>query len=538
MGRRVLGAARLSHDTDESTSIERQTESIGYACKARGDTLVHVTVDTDVSGAVSPFERDGLGPWLCEPLVSRWDVLMVTKIDRISRSVRDFGDLLEWLKENGKNIVSLDGEVNSDTSSGWLHLQIVITFAEFERRRMSERRKEAADKAKLDGRFDGRKGPFGYMPADPEAGNMRLVQDPVYAPLARDMASRRIDGRTYEWIAARLNEGNVTPRESDGWSSDLVSKILGNPGLNGQVVKWIAGNTPKKSKSRATVLSGPDGMPLKFTDDPVLDDSTWLKLQKVTVKKTVTRRDSDFLLTHVGYCANCGKPLYGSRRENGYEYYRCRSLSSKTMSCGSPLITLADFESEVEDALMARWGNRELYTRKVNPGKDYETQIAIIENQIEALESESWTSPAELRVSARMIAKLETELERLKSLPVTEPGEDWTPAGVTVRDHYQSLDQDGKNHLLEKWGVRALARSDGRKGGGELHVSVFLGDPAGFEQASGVILRHEPEDHIPTYLVNGMLFRRLEDGTMERFREPGKSDALGLIKNWFELQAP
>ncbi len=79
MGRRVLGAARLSHDTDESTSIERQTQGIEYTCKAKGDTLVHVTVDTDVSGAVSPFERDGLGPWLSEPLVSQWDVIMVAQ---------------------------------------------------------------------------------------------------------------------------------------------------------------------------------------------------------------------------------------------------------------------------------------------------------------------------------------------------------------------------------------------------------------------------------------------------------------------------
>jgi site-specific DNA recombinase len=69
---RLLGACRLSHDTDESTSIARQQEAIGYAAKARGDELVHVTVDTDVSGALSPFLRPELSPWLARPAASAW----------------------------------------------------------------------------------------------------------------------------------------------------------------------------------------------------------------------------------------------------------------------------------------------------------------------------------------------------------------------------------------------------------------------------------------------------------------------------------
>ena len=156
----VLGASRLSHDTEASTSMERQREDITNRVKADRNTLVDIAEDTDVSGAVSPFDRPGLGPWLTEPaLVARWDTLMVAKRNRLTRSVRDFGDLLEWCKENKKNIVSLDGEVNTDTSTGWLHVQIIMTFAEFERRRMSERRAEAAQKLHRRGRLQRRRQP-------------------------------------------------------------------------------------------------------------------------------------------------------------------------------------------------------------------------------------------------------------------------------------------------------------------------------------------------------------------------------------------
>ena len=81
---RILGSARLSHDTDESTSIARQREQVDLTCKARGDTLVHVTEDTDVSGAVAPADREGLGPWLTDPArIAQWDGLMVAKLDRL-----------------------------------------------------------------------------------------------------------------------------------------------------------------------------------------------------------------------------------------------------------------------------------------------------------------------------------------------------------------------------------------------------------------------------------------------------------------------
>src|SRR5580704_10446375 len=98
---RVLGACRLSHDTDASTSIERQREDITNRVKADRNDIAHIAEDTDVSGVISPFERPDLGPWLTEAaLIARWDTLMVAKLDRLTRSVRDFGDLLEWCKEN------------------------------------------------------------------------------------------------------------------------------------------------------------------------------------------------------------------------------------------------------------------------------------------------------------------------------------------------------------------------------------------------------------------------------------------------------
>ena len=202
---RVLGSARLSHDTDASTSIERQKEDLARRVHADRNTLVYIAVDTDTSGAVRPFERPDLGPWLTDPRkIAQWDTLMVSKLDRLSRSVLDFGDLLEWCKANGKNILSLDGEVNTDTATGWLHVQIIMTFAEFERRRMSERRADASRKiASNAGWHGGHSTEWGYRPVQVN-GVWQQEPDPEQVPMINEAAKRVINGESTQSVALAL----------------------------------------------------------------------------------------------------------------------------------------------------------------------------------------------------------------------------------------------------------------------------------------------------------------------------------------------
>lgn len=102
-GMRLLDVVRLSRDTDESTSPERQHEANTYMARARGDRIVASVEDLDVSGSVSPFARPNLGPWITEPAkVAQWDGIIVAKIDRLTRSLYDFADLVRWCNAHGK----------------------------------------------------------------------------------------------------------------------------------------------------------------------------------------------------------------------------------------------------------------------------------------------------------------------------------------------------------------------------------------------------------------------------------------------------
>src|ERR1035437_4373088 len=175
---RYLGAVRLSLVTDETTSPARQRELIEHQAHAPGNTLVAIAQDLDVSGAVSPFNRPDLGPWLSdETKVIQWDVLCIAKLDRLSRSLIDFANLLRWCEDNGKTIVSVSESLDFGTATGRLLANLLMLFAEFEREQIRERRKAAAKYLRETGQYGGGRVPFGYVPERQGTRGYRLVQD-------------------------------------------------------------------------------------------------------------------------------------------------------------------------------------------------------------------------------------------------------------------------------------------------------------------------------------------------------------------------
>ncbi len=122
----ILGPTRLSDVSDESTALERQEASIySYAQLKTQSTgkehqVIQITQDPDVSGAVSPFKRDGLGPWLQSPKLERWQMLVVFSLDRLTRSIQDFEALYTFMEAHGKTLVSVRENIDFGTPHGRL----------------------------------------------------------------------------------------------------------------------------------------------------------------------------------------------------------------------------------------------------------------------------------------------------------------------------------------------------------------------------------------------------------------------------------
>lgn len=478
---RVLGATRLSHSTDESTSIERQREDIGRRVHADRSTLVDITEDADVSGAVSPFQRAQLGPWLTNPRkIAQWDTLMVSKLDRLSRSVLDFGELLKWCKENGKNVVSLDGEVNTDTATGWLHVQIVMTFAEFERRRMSERRADASRKIAANaGWHGGHSTEWGYRPVQSN-GRWELEPDPEQLPVIREIADAILDGESGLSVAVRygIDPGNLLRR-------------LRRPSLYGMVI------------FKGEAVRGPDGMPVMR--EPVLDRRIWDRLQARLNRNSKGKgrpRDASAWFGVI-YCDLCGQQTYLQRytgRPNRY-YTHKRHLAMYRKGerewCpasyhGEPI------ESRIDGLVLRAWHGAYTVDSIEIPGEDHTAELRQVEEAIAAWEARAVSGESAGSVM-RILDGLNARRQAIVDAGVvTEDRTETIMTDVPLTELWQAQPDDhAKGALLRKMGYRiyvkpAVGRSAGR---GKLRLRLQQGDKNWheiFAEGTDVLVREYP----------------------------------------------
>lgn len=143
----LVGVARTS-TIDQEAGLEAQVRDLkAYGCDEVYQEQVSSVGERPQLDAAIKSLRSG-------------DKLVVTKLDRLARSVRHLGELLEILdsKDAGLVVLSLGGQqVDTTTATGKLMLNVMSAVAQFEREMMLERQKEGIAKAKKEGKYTGRK---------------------------------------------------------------------------------------------------------------------------------------------------------------------------------------------------------------------------------------------------------------------------------------------------------------------------------------------------------------------------------------------
>jgi site-specific DNA recombinase len=396
----VLGAARLSKDADESTSIERQSSGINGWTDLRSNTtgdlynVVHVTEDSDVPGAVSPFDRAGLGPYLRRPLLDTWQVLVVFRLDRLTRSIAHFEAIWKFLEGNGKTLVSVAEQIDFGTTAGRLMARQLVIFAEYEREMISARVKNAWDAARQQGKYPGLMFPFGYWPVKlPEKG-WGLEPHPVYGEvIVPEICRRLIAGNSLSSICQWLDaEGIPTPRNavreykgkkpvnSDArWNTTSVTSILRSPNVIGETT------------ANGDVIRDETGMAIHRAD-PLIDRKTWEQVKAILDGNTTRHGPSSNSspLLHVAYCDLCKGPLHcTSAKWDGklYRYYRCYN-EEKRKDCNARRMPAGELEAIVTNHMLNEVGDFEILDTHEIPGIDYSTQMAEVAEAIGALSSQ------------------------------------------------------------------------------------------------------------------------------------------------------
>lgn len=206
---RVVAYRRVStgQQVDSGAGLDAQRTAIESEVARRGWNLVAAFEDAGLSGA-RVDSRPGLLASLALVESGGAEGLVVSKLDRLSRSMADFAALMERSRRHGWVLVALDLGLDTSTPAGEMMANVLATFSQFERRLIGQRTSEALRAKRAQG---------------VKLGGPRVVDDVT----VQKMSALRASGASYRQIARSLKEeGCAAPRGGSSWHPDSVRRVL------------------------------------------------------------------------------------------------------------------------------------------------------------------------------------------------------------------------------------------------------------------------------------------------------------------------
>lgn len=205
----VIGYVRVSTEEQASSGLglDAQRAKLADEVARRGLILIDVLADEGIS-AKALDNRPGLQAALDRIEAGEAQILMVSKLDRLSRSVHDFTGLLKRAEQKGWALIAGDIGVDTSTPAGEAMANVMASFGQLERRLIGQRTSDALQAKKRAGAILGR----------PERATQEVVD--LVAQLRRD-------GRTLQAIADELNRREIpTSQGGAEWRASSVAAVL------------------------------------------------------------------------------------------------------------------------------------------------------------------------------------------------------------------------------------------------------------------------------------------------------------------------
>ena len=228
----AIGYVRVStqEQATEGVSLDTQRDKLRSYCKSNGIRLVDIVSDEGISG--STLERPGLQAALRMIRRGRANTLIVAKLDRLSRSLRDVCALVgDYFTDERYHLLSCCGMVNTHSAAGRMLMMNLANFNEFERAMISERTRETLQHMKAQGIRLG-PAPYGYELSNQldDKGRRVLVPRASEQEIIARLATAQASGIGFSDIARQLNAEGVHARRGGEWTGRFASAVLQREG--------------------------------------------------------------------------------------------------------------------------------------------------------------------------------------------------------------------------------------------------------------------------------------------------------------------
>ena len=281
------------------------------------------------------MNRPALKKLLADAEAGKIDIIVVYKIDRLSRSICDFAELSKNFDKWNVAFVSVTQDINTSTSSGRMMLNILMTFAQFEREVIAERVRDKMAASRKKGKWVGGSVPIGYRVVD-----KKLVVDEATAPIVQRIFRRYLEIQSPKLIAKELNDDGITTLLGKKWDKAHIYRILNNYTYIGEV---YYGNQRWPGEHKG-----------------IIDAKTWEMTRKFLAandKIKIHHFDRQYLaplrgILRCGHCDSLMTPVKSKRWGREYHYYHCNRDMKRALSiCPVKQISAGDIEKLVSDQL-------------------------------------------------------------------------------------------------------------------------------------------------------------------------------------------
>lgn len=327
---------------DKDSLKVQERELIAYCQMVLG--INDYVVFTDPGYSAKNTDRPDYQAMMDRIRTGEFSHLLVWKIDRISRNIIDFATMSEELKHLGVAFVSKNEQFDTSTAMGEAMLQIIMVFAQFERKQTSERVTAVMLSRAGNGQWNGGRVPYGYL-WDKETASFQLCE--TEAGYVRRMAQLYEEHQSLLHIVKWLNDAGVKTRRGFAWTPTSVHVILTNPWYIGQYVYNV--HSDGKGVERRDES---EWVCVEHHHEPILSEDQFYRIKFLLTRnrrgtptpgKSYARKHTH-IFSGLMRCGICGSNMSASadrRRANGFRpsQYACASRRRKGTTCTNKYIS-------------------------------------------------------------------------------------------------------------------------------------------------------------------------------------------------------
>ncbi|MGN7384096.1 recombinase family protein [Paenibacillus sp. SAFN-117] len=471
---RAVIYARVSTEEQvrEGFSIAAQLAELEKYAEQFNFDIIDRYVDEGASGK-SIKGRTQLQRLLKDAEKQKFQVVMLYKLDRLARKLRDQLDISDKLVNYNIKLVSLKESFDTSTPTGMMTFQMFGMIAELERSNIIERGKLGQQQRAREGKFNGGV-VLGY-----NSINKELVVNESESIIVKKIFDYADEGQGLKAITRRLNEAGYRSKKGNPFSTNAIKTILNNPTYIGkirynQVENWS--EKRRKGKNDDFILT--NGI-----HEPIITKEQWDRVHSKIKKRSYkpARSYTPYLLSGILKCPVCGHGMVPARSKGNsgsqYRYYACGQFHNKGKSiCRSNMIKAEYAEQQVMDELhriIAKPYILKKLVERINQQranaelplldekKAIENQIAKVQRKLKSLKEKIMIDPELAELFKPDLLATQSELnslqERLDDITSQEAQYDNKPVDfdslhtllTKVQDALQHADREEQKLLLQ-----------------------------------------------------------------------------------------